>query len=144
MSDFTNTPTIGNSVTTNGITYNWNGTKWITVTGAIVSAVAQSDNGTIDLSKSNFHKILINSDNLTVPVDFSNITNGSSKWTLEITLNVPAGVSDSILITWVNNVIWEDATAPVILANQNLIIEFYSPNSGTTIYGIVRINKDNT
>jgi hypothetical protein len=58
MTDFTNTPTIGNTITTNGITYKWNGTKWITVTGAIVSAVTQSDNGAVDLSKGNYHKVI--------------------------------------------------------------------------------------
>jgi hypothetical protein len=80
MTDFTNTPTIGNSVTTNGITYKWNGAKWITATGAIVNIVTQSNNGTVDLSKGDFHKI----NTAPTTINFSNIANGSSKWVVEL------------------------------------------------------------
>ena len=87
MTDFPNTPTVGDTVITDGITYQWNGSKWSIITGAIVNSVVQSDTGAIDLSKGDYHKILIDPDNLTVPVEFSNIPSGSSRWVVEFEIN---------------------------------------------------------
>ena len=84
MTDFPNTPTVGDTITTDGITYQWSGSKWNIISdGAILNTVVQSNNGTIDLSKGDYHKISIDENNLTVPINFSNIPTGSSKWTLE-------------------------------------------------------------
>ena len=43
-------------------------------------------------------------------------------------------------ITWPENIIWEGITAPQLSETQVLIIDFYTPDSGTTIFGIPRIN----
>ena len=72
---------------------------------------------------------------------------GSKLYALDDTNTIyqySTGLSFNTSITWENDVIWEANTAPNTLNKQNLIIEFYSPNNGTIIYGIVRINKDNT
>jgi hypothetical protein len=56
-------------------------------------------------------------------------------------LTIPAGVPTLI---WPASVIWKENTTPTISSNQTLILEFYSPDGGTTIYGIESINRDNT
>jgi hypothetical protein len=136
--NFPGTPTIGDTVTIENVTYRWNGTTWTIVSGRIVTAVVQSNNGTIDLSKGNYHKIAIDSGNATVTVSFTNVSSGSSKWFLEL------NVSASYTITWPASVIWEADTAPATTGSQTLILKFYTSDSGTNIYGVESINKDNT
>ena len=136
--NFPGTPTIGDTVTIENVTYRWTGTTWTIVSGGIVTAVVQSNNGTIDLSKGNYHKIAIDSGNASVTVSFTNVSSGSSKWFLEL------NVSASYTITWPASVIWEADTAPATTGSQTLILEFYTSDSGTTIYGVESINKDNT
>ena len=136
--NFPSTPTIGDTVTIENITYKWSGTTWNIISRGIVAPVVQSNNGTIDLSKGNYHKILIDSGNNSVTVSFTNVFPGSSKWFLEL------NVSDSYTITWPDSVIWEAATAPTAIENQTLILEFYTPDGGTNIYGVESINRDET
>ena len=136
--NFPGTPTIGDTVTIENVTYRWTGTTWTIVFGGILTAVVQSNNGTIDLSKGNYHKIAIDSGNATVTVSFTNVSSGSSKWFLEL------DVSASYTITWPASVIWEADTAPATIGSQTLILEFYTSDSGTNIYGVESINKDNT
>ena len=136
--NFPGTPTIGDTVTIENVTYRWTGTTWTIVSGRIVTAVVQSNNGTIDLSKGNYHKIAIDSGNATVTVSFTNVSSGSSKWFLEL------NVSASYTITWPASVIWEADTAPATTGSQTLILKFYTSDSGTNIYGVESINKDNT
>ena len=136
--NFPGTPTIGDTVTIENVTYRWTGTTWTIVFGGILTAVVQSNNGTIDLSKGNYHKIAIDSGNATVTVSFTNVSSGSSKWFLEL------NVSASYTITWPASVIWEADTAPATIGSQTLILEFYTSDSGTNIYGVESINKDNT
>ena len=47
-------------------------------------------------------------------------------------------------LTWPPSIIWTENTLPVTSSDQNLILDFYTPDGGTTIYGIESINKDNT
>jgi hypothetical protein len=136
--NFPSTPTIGDTVTIENITYKWSGTTWNIISRGIVAPVVQSNNGTIDLSKGNYHKILIDSGNNSVTVSFTNVSPGSSKWFLEL------NVSDSYTITWPDSVIWEAATAPATSGSQTLILEFYTPDGGTNIYGVESINRDET
>ena len=131
--NFPGTPTIGDTVTIENVTYRWTGTTWTIVSGGIVTAVVQSNNGTIDLSKGNYHKIYA-SGNASVTVSFTNVSSGSSKWFLEL------HVSASYTITWPASVIWEADTAPATVAYRNVILEFYTPDGGTTVYGIESMN----
>jgi len=134
--NFPSTPTIGDTVTIENIKRRWTGTTWAVDSSTVQAGVVQSNNGTIDLSKGNYHKIAIGNGNSSVTVSFTNISSGSSKWFLE--LNVTA----SYTITWPAAVVWTEDTAPTTIANQTLILEFYTPNGGTTIYGVESINKD--
>lgn len=136
--NFPGNPTIGDTVTIGNNKYKRGGTAWNIVSSGIVAPVAQSNNGTIDLSKGNYHKILIDSGNNSVTVSFTNVPSGSSKWFLEL------NVSDSYTITWPDSVIWDADTAPATTGSQTLILEFYTPDGGTTIYGIESINRDET
>lgn len=135
--NFPGNPQVGNTVTIENIKRRWTGTTWAVDSGGIVTAVVQSNNGTIDLSKGNYHKIAIDSGNATVTVSFTNVSSGSSKWFLEL------DVSASYTITWPAAVVWTGDTAPTTIANQILILEFYTPDGGTNIYGVESINKDN-
>ena len=128
--NFPSTPTIGDTVTIENIRYRWTGTTWIIVPGAVQNAVVQSNNGAIDLSKGSYHKILIDANNTDVTVSFSNVPSGSSKWSLEF------DVSASYTIAWPASIIWTENTLPVTSSDQNAILEFYTPDSGTTVYGI--------
>jgi hypothetical protein len=128
--NFPSTPTIGDTVTIENIRYRWTGTTWIIVPGAVQNAVVQSNNGAIDLSKGSYHKILIDAGNADVTVSFSNVPSGSSKWSLEF------DVSASYTIAWPASIIWTENTLPVTSSDQNAILEFYTPDSGTTVYGI--------
>jgi len=49
-----------------------------------------------------------------------------------------------IVVTWPSNISWQAATVPEIVTNQTLIIEFYTPDGGTTIYGVEKLNRDNS
>jgi hypothetical protein len=134
--NFPGHPQIGNTVTIENIKRRWTGTTWVADSSTVRAGVVQSNNGTIDLSKGNYHKIAIGNGNSSVTVSFTNVPSGSSKWFLE--LNVTA----SYTITWPAAVVWTEDTAPTTIANQTLILEFYTPNGGTTIYGVESINKD--
>lgn len=133
--NFPSNPTIGDTVTIGDIKYKRAGTAWNIVSSGIVAPIVQSNNGTIDLSKGNYHKILIDSGNNSVTVSFTNVPSGSSKWFLEL------NVSDSYTITWPDSVIWDADTAPTTDENQTIILEFYTPDSGTNIYGVESINR---
>jgi DNA-binding beta-propeller fold protein YncE len=52
--------------------------------------------------------------------------------------------STDIVVNWPNNITWQAATVPEIVTNQTLIIEFYTPDGGTTIYGVEKLNRDNS
>jgi len=81
--NFPNAPSIGDTVIIGNVKYQWNGDTWIIVSGSVQNTVFQSNNGTIDLSKGNYHKVLIDPDNLNITTSFTNIPSGSSKWFLE-------------------------------------------------------------
>lgn len=134
--NFPGNPAIGETVAVENIRRRWTGNRWIAVSKTVRGSTVQSNNGTIDLSKGNYHKIAIDSGNASVTVSFTNVSSGSSKWFLEL------DVSASYTITWPASVIWEAAAAPATTVSQTLILEFYTPDGGTTIYGVESINKD--
>lgn len=54
------------------------------------------------------------------------------------------GTQYDAYISWPTNIIWEGGIPPYLTEDQTLILEFYSPDSGTTVYGVEYINIDNT
>lgn len=84
MTDFPITPVVGQSHTYSGITYEWDGEKWIITPGAVRHNINTTLSGEIDLSKGNFHKL---STNDSKTISFANIPSGSSKWGLEIDID---------------------------------------------------------
>jgi hypothetical protein len=132
--NFPGNPQIGNTVTIENIKYRWTGTTWAVDSSTVRASVVQSNNGTIDLSKGNYHKIAIGSGNASVTVSFTNVPSGSSKWFLELDTEV------EYTITWPASVIWSDDTPPETTADRLLILEFYTPDGGTTVYGIKSMN----
>jgi hypothetical protein len=135
MTTFPTSPNIGDTFSVNGITYEWDGIKWDIISGSIISNIVQSNNGSVDLSKGKFHKITIDETNANTTVSFSNIPSGSSRWVTRIFIDIPAPT-----ITWPNNIIWEQNIPPSLSLNQSLLIEFYTNDGGTTIYGIEQFN----
>lgn len=102
--NFPSNPSVGDTTTVANIKYQWNGDTWIIVPGDVLNNVVQSNNGTIDLSKGSWHKILIDPDNLNVTASFTNIPSGSSRWFLEfditgiepVSFNLTSNPEDSI------------------------------------------------
>lgn len=85
VANFPSNPTFNDIVLISDIKYRWNGSKWGISPQAVVSPIVQSDDGIVDLSKGNYHKIDITSSNLIIPVSFTNVTSRSSRWHMELT-----------------------------------------------------------
>ena len=45
---------------------------------------------------------------------------------------------------WPSNVIWNYNVSPMLYNGQTLLLEFYTNDGGTTIYGVERYNKEKT
>jgi hypothetical protein len=135
--NFPDSPAIGDLVTIGDKKRRWSGKGWSTVTGAVVSSIAQSDSGVIDLSNGTYHKILVDSGNSNVSFSFSGFAAGSSRWFVELTITTIA------TLDWPSSIYWSQNGIPIISSNHILILEFYSPDGGTTIYGIESINRNN-
>lgn len=136
--NFPSNPSVGDTATVANVKYQWNGDTWIIVPGDLLNNVVQSNNGAIDLSKGSWHKILIDANNSNVSISFSNIPSGSSRWFLEM------HVTASYTINWPASIVWKENTSPTTSSNQTIILDFYTSDGGTTIYGIESINRDNT
>lgn len=84
MTDFPISPIINQIHAYGGITYKWNGEKWVITPGAVRRNINDVTFGAVDLSKGTFHKI---STNESCVVSFENIPTGSSRWGMEIDIN---------------------------------------------------------
>jgi 6-phosphogluconolactonase (cycloisomerase 2 family) len=89
--DFPTSPSIGQKVTVSDLQYQWNGESWSIVTDkTILNNVVQSNDGNIDLSKGDYHKITIDENNFTSTLSFTNIPTGLKKWTVEYNTLIPS------------------------------------------------------
>ena len=84
MTDFPSSPIVGQIHTYGGITYNWTGEKWIIAPGAVRHSINRTQFGNVDLSKGVFHKL---STNDSAVVNFENIPQGASRWSLEVDID---------------------------------------------------------
>jgi len=81
--NFPNTPTNGDQTTIDGLTYQYNDGKWISISKRLLSKTITST-GTMNLENASSFKFNLNEDIPSRTVLFSNITEGSSVWRLHV------------------------------------------------------------
>lgn len=132
--DFPGSPTTGDTVTSNGVEYIFDGTKWklnskkYSYTGSALTSTANAVS--VDLSSGNF--FYINLDENTT-VSFTNPPASGIAQKFYIILYISGTVSS---ITWPGSVTWESGSAPTLTAlGETDTLEFYTYDGGTTYYG---------
>lgn len=84
--NFPNSPAVGDIVTASGISYRWNGSRWVHSTGAVTAPVRTTNNGICDLNLASHFKMPITyaGSVLSITQSFINLPSGSWKATVEL------------------------------------------------------------
>lgn len=121
--NFPSSPTVGQTYTSSGKTWKWDGVSWVANTDVFSSnpiAISALD---IDCGLSNyFTKTIAANSTFT----FSNVPSGVAySFTLELT-------HTSGTVTWPTGVVWSGGTAPSLIAGKTHLFMFVTDDGGTT------------
>ena len=145
--NFPTSPTLNQTYTANGTTWQWNGTSWIsyqlntflslsggTLTGGLKEAKVAMAANDINLNSGNcFTKTITAITTLTV----SNVPTTGTLATFILDLTN----GGAFTITWWANVKWAGGTVPTLTASGRDVLGFFTHDGGTTWTGLL-LGKD--
>jgi hypothetical protein len=146
---FPDSPSVNQEYTYNGVTYFWNGAKWVVSNGTDAITISQAQTLTnktltsVVLDAGYAEEIYTLSGSSNVVLDVSNgsiqlhtltantsyVENLSSGESLTLFIND----GNAYTVTWPEGVTWKSNTAPTLVETGNTVVELWKINS--TLYG---------